>query len=121
MTISIPIPHPDLGQHMCKLASHLIFVSMLALSISGCSSLFDKDNSPEPSPLPEYMQQAAPHLIWSVNTGSGAQDNYLKMSPGIGTQAIYTTSVNGTITAVNKYNGHIQWQNNSHLTLTAGP
>lgn len=107
---------------MRNLASRLTISSLLLLSLSGCnSSLFDKDNLPEPSQLPQYAQQVSPQQIWSSSTGSGGGDDYLKMSPALDSDTIYTASMSGVVTAINKLNGRSLWHTTTPLSITAGP
>ncbi len=107
---------------MRNLTNRLIIITLLALSLSGCNSMFfDKDNTPEPSSLPQYAPQTAPRQIWSANTGSGAEDEYLKMTPATSENAIYTASVSGRVTSINKLTGQTNWQTNTRITITTGP
>lgn len=107
---------------MRNLASRLTITSLLLLSLTGCSSsLFDKDNLPEPSQLPQFTPQVSPRQVWSSSTGSGGSDEYLKMSPAMGENAIYTASMNGAVTAISKTNGRTLWRSNTPLSVTAGP
>lgn len=107
---------------MRNLINNFFLTSLLALSLAGCSGMFfDKDNTPKPSTLPAYAPQTLPHQIWSTNTGSGAEDDFLKMTPSINSAALYTASVNGVISSINKFNGQMNWQVHTHLPITAGP
>lgn len=107
---------------MRNLASRLTITSLLLLSLNGCNStLFDKDNLPEPSQLPQFTQQVNPRQIWSSSTGSGGGDDYLKMSPALGDNAIYTASMSGIVAAISKTNGRTLWHTTTPLSITAGP
>lgn len=97
------------------------------LSIIVCSGMlascgfFDKDNIPSPAPLMAFKPIVNPHYLWSTNTGNGSAYEYLRMNPVMGSNAIFTTSSNGTITAVNKQTGRILWQKYTRVLTGAGP
>jgi outer membrane protein assembly factor BamB len=94
----------------------------LALLLTACNGFFEKDNTPEPTPLTNFNPEIAPRQLWSTKVGAGATgDDYLKLSPTLGQNAIYTSSSNGTITSVNKSNGRINWQTDIRLPLSSGP
>src|SRR5690242_4080736 len=97
------------------------FLSTALLALSACNGFFEKDNTPTPTPLTSIAQEVKPHLLWSAHAGSGAGDEYLKMSPVISDNAIYTTSTNGIVTALDKTTGRINWQVNTRLPITAAP
>lgn len=101
---------------------HLTTFAVCSTLLSACSTFFDTDNTPAPSPLTNYTAEVAPQLLWSTNVGTGATGyDYLKMSPVVNETAIFTTSTNGTVTAVNRTTGRVIWQTNLGATLTSGP
>src|SRR5690606_11654151 len=82
---------------------------------------FEKDNTPEPTPLTSYAPEVTPRLLWSANVGAGAAGNdYLKLSPAVSETAVYTTSTSGTVTALSKTSGKRLWQVNTRLPVTTG-
>ncbi len=107
--------------HITKNAKKAAVLAAVTLSLTACNGFFEKDNTPAPSPLTNFRPEATPHRIWSVNTGKGAGDEYLKMSPAISGNMIVTGSVRGTITAVNKNTGNVFWQTDTRFPLVAGP
>lgn len=107
---------------MSKLKNAKI-ISIIALSsaVVGCSGLFDTDNTPKPSPLAAFKQEISPRLLYSTNTGNGANKDHLKMSPTVNENTIYTASADGKVTAVDRKSGTIRWQVNTNTALTTGP
>lgn len=103
---------------------HITFKTSLVVAmtvlLTACG-FFDKDNTPIPTPLTNFTPEVKPHLMWSTRTGGGSSDEYLKMSPAMGTEAIYTASVKGLVTSINKTTGRVNWQNNTHLDMIGGP
>lgn len=103
------------------LIKNILIVAVLTIILSACNGFFEKDNTPEPKPLTNIAAQIHPHRLWTVRTGSGTNDEYLKMSPALGERAVFTASKNGTLTAINKITGHMNWQVDTKLSLLAGP
>lgn len=97
-----------------------VFAAM-TLFLSACNGFFEKDNTPPPMPLAPYQVEVRPALVWSTNTGSGTNGEYLKTSPAIDETALYVASLKGTVTAVNRVNGRILWHTNTSLSLAGGP
>jgi outer membrane protein assembly factor BamB len=89
-------------------------------ALFACNGFFEKDNIPTPKPLVEFKKELKPTLLWSVNTKAGQNEAYLKYSPIITENTIFTISTKGIITATNRINGHQSWQIDTHLSSTAG-
>lgn len=102
-----------------NLVTHFVLLTF-ALTLTACS-FFDKDNTPQPTPLVNFRPEVIPQLLWSTKAGSGSGDEYLKMSPAIGDVAIFTASSKGTITAINKTNGRQFWQSDTRKAISTGP
>lgn len=96
-----------------------IFILFATLLLTACGTLFEKDNTPVPKPLPQYQAEVQPRLVWTTNTG-GTGSEYLKASPAVTDSAIYTASLNGYVTAVDRISGRINWRTNTGLSLTSG-
>ena len=101
------------------LKNSLIFL-IAPLFLIACSGFFDKDNTPAPTPLTNITPEIKPHRLWTTQTGSGTGDEYLKMNPVVSASAIFTASSTGMVTAIDKINGHVIWQTNTHLPIAAG-
>ncbi len=108
-------------QFIKKISNCLVLILMMSLLTACGTGFFDKDNTPIPTELTKIKPEIRTQRLWSVRTGSGTNDEYLKMNPTLGDTAIVTTSTNGYVTSVNKTNGHINWQTNTGLALAAGP
>lgn len=89
--------------------------------LTACAGFFDKDNTPTPKPLLPFSPETSPRLLWSTRAGAGTGGEYLKMAPALSGNAIYTTSANGTVTAICKTNGKVLWQVNACAGIAAGP
>jgi outer membrane protein assembly factor BamB len=103
-----------------KTINNILILFLLSLFLTSCNGLFDKDNTPTPTPLTKFTPEIKPQLLWSVRAGDTV-DEYLKLNPASNTNAIFTTSINGTVTSINKINGNKNWQTNIGQSISAGP
>jgi len=102
------------------LQQNIFFVFMLALSLSACSSLFDKDNTPSPSPLVNFPTEAKTARLWYTSTGAGSNSDYLKLMPAIAGTSIFTASKNGVVAANDRQTGKSLWQTNTGADISGG-
>lgn len=98
-----------------------LFILTLALCLASCSSFFDKDNTPKPNKLMSFKPEVNPRLLWSTRAGSGSNSEQLRLPPALGETAVYTSSVDGTVTSVNKTNGRVNWRTNTNIAVASGP
>lgn len=99
----------------------LALTAVIASLLTACTGFFDKDNTPTPTPLTPLNAEIKTHQLWSSKIGNGSGDDYLKLSPTLNGDAIYTSSSNGVITATNKQNGNAFWSVNTKTAITSGP
>lgn len=100
------------------LKNAVLFASCLLLSACG---FFDKDNTPNPTPLTDFTPEAHAKLVWSTSAGNGAGDEYLKMQPTLKNGTLYTAGSKGTVTAIDAATGRINWKVGTQVPLSAGP
>lgn len=103
---------------MNKIYTFCVFISLVFLT--ACAGLGD-DNSPIPAPLTAYPFQLQPVLIWSLATGRGMNDDYLRLRPVIQENQIFVASKSGLVTALELAHGHKLWQKNVKQIITSGP
>jgi outer membrane protein assembly factor BamB len=105
-----------------KINSVKIFsLCVLSTLLCACNGFFDKDNTPKPSPLTSYPAQARVQKLWSSYVNFGEESDYLKLTPALSADSVFTAAKDGTVTATNKTNGHTRWKQSFHLQLSAGP
>lgn len=90
------------------------------LLLTSCSTFFDKDNTPTPTPLKSFIATQQATSIWQTQTGNGSDKKYVKLVPAQTNDVILTASTDGNVTAVNKTNGKIIWQTNIKKPITSG-
>lgn len=104
-----------------KIKHHIFLCSAIALLLTSCSGFFDKDNTPSPSALKPIKTEVRPRLLWSSKVGTGTDGQYLKLSPTVTANAIYTSDTDGIVTAVTKESGKRIWQIKSQVPVISSP
>lgn len=69
-----------------------------------------EDNTEPPAELVEFEPSIEVVTQWSKRIGRGAQDYYLRLTPAISDERVYTVSHNGVVTALNNSNGNTVWE-----------
>ena len=98
----------------------LLFITALTLSLTACSTFFDKDNTPAPTPLTSFKPALTAKADWMTRTGPGAKNEYLKLTPAISDNQIFTSSNDGTVTALDKETGKKIWSVGLKNSITTG-
>jgi outer membrane protein assembly factor BamB len=96
-------------------------LSVTSILLCACNGFFDKDNTPPPTPLTSYRPEAQVHKLWTTFANFGEESDYLKLVPAVGSNAIFTASKDGSVTAVTKEKGKTLWKKIVKAQLSAGP
>lgn len=96
-------------------------IGTLSILLCACNGFFDKDNTPEPTPLTKFTPEAVATNTWYKTVNHGVDSDYLKLIPAVTDTAIYTADKNGVVTGSDKKNGNMLWKTPSHVKLSAGP
>lgn len=102
-----------------------VYTILLLCVLSGCTMTqkisrwmkFDKDNAEPPAPLVEFRQILNVINVWSENTGSGTEKQYLHLGPAIGNQKLYIVDVNGNLESMDATNGELLWSKEIKINL----
>ena len=106
---------------MYNVIKQIVFL-LLITTLTACSSFFDKDNTPEPSPLPQFKPSITPTRLWSsTHAGFGSGSEHLRIGPALGNKAIFIASTNGTVTSIDKTNGNKNWQVRTGIDISTSP
>ncbi|OGT39498.1 MAG: outer membrane protein assembly factor BamB [Gammaproteobacteria bacterium RIFCSPHIGHO2_12_FULL_38_14] len=93
----------------------------LAFLLTACG-FFDKDNTPQPSPLPQYKPVTTEKRLWSsTEIGFGSGPDHLRIGPAIDADTIYVASNKGLVTAIHLTNGAKKWQIQTGTMLSTTP
>lgn len=104
-----------------KTTLRTLIACTLSLGVISCAGLFDKDNTPAPTPLTTYKPEIAPRQLWGVYTRGGSTHDYLKLAIVSDPTTIFVSSTDGQVTAVNKSDGSIKWRVGTGTKITTGP
>ena len=69
----------------------------------------DDDNVEPPAPLLEFRTRVNVVELWSENTGSGTDEQYLKLAPVVANQRVFTVDTNGHLKTMDATNGKKLW------------
>ncbi len=79
------------------------------------------DNNVEaPAPLVEFKQRLNVVKIWSKNTGSGTDEQYLKLIPIFANQRLFIADTKGRLRAMDATNGRSVWSFDADIKITGG-
>ena len=96
----------------------------LALSLSACSifqpiaDMFSDDKTEQPAQLTDLNEEVRLTRRWSVNVGDGQGKYYSQLHPAIDRDMIFTASANGTVVAVNRASGNVEWRVRSDRSIS---
>lgn len=99
----------------------LIILSVITFStvfsLIGCS---DDDNAEPPAELTEFKQTLNVEELWSVNTGEGVGQLFIKLVPLIVDDKIVVTDRDGNVSAYDLETGEDLWQISLNITVSGG-
>lgn len=104
-----------------KLFIRIITVTLFCLSLSGCNSLLDKDNTPPPTPLTSFRPEIKVNQLWASRSTNGVDNDYLRLAPAVNHHFLFTASKEGVLSATDKFTGKPSWIKNCRIEITAGP
>jgi outer membrane protein assembly factor BamB len=92
-------------------------------TFSGVSDYFTggSDNTDPPKPLSEYTQELKIQVLWKESVGAGADEQTLKLVPGIGSAQIIAADHKGRVQARDLLTGKEHWEAKTELPFSAGP
>jgi len=90
---------------------------LACLFLFSCS---DSDNSEPPTELVDFQQSIKITKLWSANTGSGVEQQYIKLFPLIAGEQIVVADRNGDVTAFDIKTGDELWQVELKMILSGG-
>lgn len=98
----------------------ILFLLLIGIvSLSGCE-LFTKDNTEPPAPLVDFTQTLNTQLLWSIRVGHTNSRYYLRLSPVVVGNKIYTVDYAGDVSAVDINSGNLLWKINVGEDVTGG-
>jgi outer membrane protein assembly factor BamB len=90
------------------------------LFLAACSTLWERDNTPPPSPLVQFTPKIKPRQLWDTRINFGLLHEDIKFKPIIAGNDIIIANQTGTITGLNKTTGRIQWTTDVKASISGG-
>jgi len=97
-----------------------IFLLASITTLTACGTLFDKDNTPNPTPLKEFSASRVAKPLWQTSVGNGAGNESGKFIPAISNNKLFTASRDGSVSAVNQETGQVRWKINTGEPISSG-
>ncbi len=94
-----------------------IFTLLLSILMLGACSGKPKEVV---TPLQQFNPSLSVHQAWSTTAGAGIKKEYLKLTPTLAGNQIYTSSYSGSVTAIDANSGKLIWSVNTKQHLTTG-
>ncbi len=107
-----------------RLALLIVIAGLSACGISDSVTEYfkgDSDNAEPPAELVEFRQRLNVVKLWSENTGSGTDEQYLKLAPVVANQHLYVADIDGHLQARDATNGKKLWSVDADVRITGGP
>src|SRR5690554_4944201 len=106
-----------------------LFSAVVIALLCGCTSISDQfttfmggeDNATPPTPLEEIIQQVEINKVWDKNTGSGADEFYLKLVPVSYQNKLFVADNDGEVMAYDATTGKLIWERDTDSPITGGP
>lgn len=95
----------------------LLLMSLLLLVSCGGR----RDNTTPPTPLVEFEPTLTLETVWEADAGKGTDGQYLKLMPSYQKGVLFTTSIEGRVTAFDFTNGERLWETYLEVPLSSGP
>jgi len=109
------------------MTARLAIPALVALLLQGCgmgtwmNTYFGgEDNAEPPAPLVEFEQTVIIDRRWSRDVG-GTDEQYLKLTPALSEDRIYTVSRHGEVEALTLESGRTIWSRDTDEPLSSAP
>jgi outer membrane protein assembly factor BamB len=102
---------------MRRSAGILVSLALLA----GCSWFGDKDNAEPPAELAAFGEQVKLERIWSRDTGSGTDEQFVQLVPFLAGERVFVADRSGAVRAYTLDKGRQLWDSKTRVAISAGP
>ncbi|MDH5190772.1 MAG: outer membrane protein assembly factor BamB [Gammaproteobacteria bacterium] len=97
-------------------------ILVMAYSLSACSwfGWGKEDTTEPPAELVDFDEKIRINELWSNSTGSGAEELYLKLKPGIDGERVFATNHEGDVYAFHAKTGEKLWEAELEKRVSGG-
>ena len=121
----MPIRHADQpthpGHRTLRVCAALLLVATV---LTGCSYIpwfgDEKDPTP-PTKLTTIVPEVTATTLWSARLTKGTEGRRLFLIPAVGGGRVYVADARGRVVAADAGSGHVLWERDTKLPLSAGP
>jgi outer membrane protein assembly factor BamB len=106
---------------MITFRQQFLWIILFSFFISGCNSLWEKDNTLPPSPLVQFAPTISPRQLWDNRVSFNLNHDHLKLSPALTDNTVVTVDAGGTITVVDRFTGKTRWKPFINAAVSTGP
>ncbi|MDG4596760.1 MAG: outer membrane protein assembly factor BamB [Candidatus Contendobacter sp.] len=99
---------------------HRLLPLLLLVLSTGCSWFGGSDNSTPPAELKAIAQPVGVRQLWEVQVGSGAKNQFIRLTPVLADGRLYAASFDGVVVALDALGGQRLWENATQLSITGG-
>ena len=97
----------------------LLFL-VLSAGCSWVSGWFGSDNSIPPAELKAIAQPVGVQQLWEAQVGSGAKNQFIRLTPALADGRLYAASFDGVVVALDALGGQRLWESATQLPITGG-
>jgi outer membrane protein assembly factor BamB len=97
------------------------------LLLAGCSSIpdpfgmFESDNQEPPAELTDFTPTLQVRTLWSVDTGKGSEEQYLRLVPTAYRERLLVADSEGMVRSIDAATGQTIWQVETDAPVSGGP
>jgi len=97
---------------------------LIVILSAGCSTIGgwfgSSDNSIPPAELKTIAQPVGVQQLWETQIGSGAEKQFIRLTPALTDGRIYAASHDGTVVALDALSGQRLWETSTDLPISGG-
>ena len=87
---------------------------------AGCSWFGSSDNSIPPAKLQDIAQPVSVRQLWEIQVGSGAKNQFIRLTPTLADGRLYAASFDGAVMALDALSGQRLWETATGLPISGG-